>query len=338
MLRIHFTADDLARVRVAPTLGPLTEAFLGLHQLTGPGGCPQFRPWRRRFSRRIGEELRPLASLSPHLDLGTLTKRDTTVEGGIDRLLGTPDRTFRLEVADVATARTDPRWHAALQQGDLSARRLLADSLTACHDLTVGPQWSRLRTHLDAVRADYARTLLDGGVEQLLATAHPQRIRWRAPVLEVDYPRDNEVRLEGRGLVLAPMVFLPDPPVLLTDGDEPQAPLTLAIPTVRDVLTAATLWSEEENGSGRHSLTALLGRTRAAALDAVAVSCTTTELAHRLNVSAASASQHATVLRNANLITTQRRGGAVLHTLTPLGTDLLNRTTTARTPGREAPA
>ncbi|MBP0452745.1 winged helix-turn-helix transcriptional regulator [Kitasatospora sp. RG8] len=336
MLRIHFTADDLARVRVAPTLGPLSEAFLGLHQLTGRNGCPQFRPWRRLFSRTLGDGLRPLASLSPHLDIGTLTKRDTTVEGGLDHLLGTPDRTFRLEVAHIATARTDPRWHTALQQGDLPARRLLADSLAACHDLTVGPHWGRLRARLDAVRAEYGRTLVDGGVEQLLATAHPQRIRWRAPVLEVDYPRDGEVHLEGRGLVLAPVVFLPDPPVLLTDGQDPQAPPTLAIPAVRDVLTAAALWSEEGNGPGRHSLNALLGRTRAAALDAVSAGCTTTELALRLNVSPASASQHATVLRNANLITTQRRGGAVLHTITPLGIDLLNRTTTARAPERAA--
>ncbi|MFD0349546.1 hypothetical protein ACFQ0M_33010 [Kitasatospora aburaviensis] len=41
-------------------------------------------------------------------------------------------------------------------------------------------------------------------------------------------------------------------------------------------------------------------------------------------MSPAAASQHAGVLREANLITTRRRGG-VLHSITPLGTDLLNR-------------
>ncbi|WP_405922213.1 winged helix-turn-helix domain-containing protein [Streptomyces sp. NBC_00122] len=51
--------------------------------------------------------------------------------------------------------------------------------------------------------------------------------------------------------------------------------------------------------------------------------CSTTELARRLNVSVAAASQHATVLRNANLITTSRRGKSVVHTITPLGAELL---------------
>ncbi|MFD0569757.1 ArsR/SmtB family transcription factor [Kitasatospora gansuensis] len=120
------------------------------------------------------------------------------------------------------------------------------------------------------------------------------------------------------------MVFLADPPVLLTDSLDPDAPAVLAFPTVRDPLAGARLWSEDP--TARQSLTALLGRTRAAALDIVTEGCTTTELARRLNVSPASASQHATVLRNAHLITTQRRGGAVLHTITPLGIDLLNRT------------
>ena len=40
-------------------------------------------------------------------------------------------------------------------------------------------------------------------------------------------------------------------------------------------------------------------------------------------ISLAAASQHASVLRDAGLITTQRQGRAVLHVLTPLGTELL---------------
>jgi DNA-binding transcriptional ArsR family regulator len=51
--------------------------------------------------------------------------------------------------------------------------------------------------------------------------------------------------------------------------------------------------------------------------------CTTSELARRVGVSLASASQHASVLREAGLVHTLRQGGAVLHTLTPLGAALL---------------
>jgi DNA-binding transcriptional ArsR family regulator len=71
-------------------------------------------------------------------------------------------------------------------------------------------------------------------------------------------------------------------------------------------------------------LGSLIGRTRAGILGALKTTSTTTELAHRLDVSLASASQHAAVLRSAGLISTHRQGGHVLHTLTALGVDLLN--------------
>jgi DNA-binding transcriptional ArsR family regulator len=53
------------------------------------------------------------------------------------------------------------------------------------------------------------------------------------------------------------------------------------------------------------------------------------QLARRVGVSAASVSQHTAVLREAGLIHTSRIGKAVLHTMTPLGTALLNES-----PGR----
>jgi DNA-binding transcriptional ArsR family regulator len=67
----------------------------------------------------------------------------------------------------------------------------------------------------------------------------------------------------------------------------------------------------------KRNLESLLGRTRAAALHVTAEGCTTSELARRPYVTAAAASQHATVLRNTDLITTSRRGGSVLHLITP---------------------
>jgi DNA-binding transcriptional ArsR family regulator len=69
----------------------------------------------------------------------------------------------------------------------------------------------------------------------------------------------------------------------------------------------------------------LLGQTRAAVLVALAGGSTTGELARKLRISPAGASQHATVLRRAGLILSTRRGNSVLHTLTPLGSALLNR-------------
>ncbi len=74
------------------------------------------------------------------------------------------------------------------------------------------------------------------------------------------------------------------------------------------------------------ALAALLGRTRAAVLEAIVDGCTTTELARRVKVSVPSASQHAQVLRDAGLLVTRRTGKSVHHSLTALGAALLNAT------------
>jgi len=81
-------------------------------------------------------------------------------------------------------------------------------------------------------------------------------------------------------------------------------------------------------GSGasetRGGLAALVGPTRALALQAIATGCTTTELARHLGVTPSTASEHTAILRNADLITTQRHRNTVLHTVTPLGRALLD--------------
>ena len=77
-------------------------------------------------------------------------------------------------------------------------------------------------------------------------------------------------------------------------------------------------------GGPAAGLAALLGRTRAKAIRGIAAGCTTTELARAPGVAPATASEHATVLRNARLISTRRHRNAVLHTLTPLGAALLD--------------
>lgn len=61
----------------------------------------------------------------------------------------------------------------------------------------------------------------------------------------------------------------------------------------------------------------------AAVLRTIADGCSTTELAGRVGISLAAASQHASVLRDAGLITTHRQGSGVLHVLTPLGAEPL---------------
>ena len=71
------------------------------------------------------------------------------------------------------------------------------------------------------------------------------------------------------------------------------------------------------------ALSALVGPTRAAVLRALKEPYGTAGLASRVGISAASASEHAKVLRDAYLIEARREGRSVRHSLTPLGRTML---------------
>ena len=107
-----------------------------------------------------------------------------------------------------------------------------------------------------------------------------------------------------------------DPSLLENPNDVDETPrLILPAADVR----GGHLWAASRGSA----LAALVGRNRAAVLQSIADGCTTTELARRVGISLAAASQHASVLRGAGLIATRRQGSAVLHVLTPLGAELL---------------
>jgi DNA-binding transcriptional ArsR family regulator len=191
----------------------------------------------------------------------------------------------------------------------------LTEVLNGYERLAIAPYWNRIRTLVDADRVRRGRALLDGGVDQLLATLHPQ-VRWDPPVLTVGSAesRADRIRLDGLGLVLQPSVFVWRSPVLFRPGSGPP---TLLYPVGCELTEAA--------GSDPLDLAALLGRTRAAMLHMLTgTGATTTELANGTGLSLAAASQHTGVLREAGLITTQRVGRGRLHALTPLGSALLS--------------
>jgi len=188
-----------------------------------------------------------------------------------------------------------------------------------------------MRAHLDAERATRARVLADGGIDGLFATLHPA-LRWRPPVLELPlWPRPEsgfvECMLAGRGLDVVPSVFCRDVPEAYVPGDGGPGVLIYPVPDNATVLrepTAPGPGAAAPEGEVPDGLAGLVGPTRAAVLAALAGGSTTGEVARRLRISPAGASQHATVLRRAGLILSTRRGNNVLHTLTPLGTALLD--------------
>ncbi|MFB7053662.1 ArsR/SmtB family transcription factor [Streptomyces vinaceus] len=343
MLRIHFTGVDLARVRMAGRPDALWETILSFHRLRDRRDARLFGEWRTETRSRLNSETRLLGALIP--SRGYFPDFLTPVEGqygwdvGLDALRGIRPERMRRELALLgagtgvgaafgmpsavgggADAPVPRRLRDFMEGGTKHLPRLLGE-LRGYHRAAVEPYWTHIQAQIEAERAARGRALLDGGADELLASLPPM-LRWRAPVLECDYPVDRDVRLRGRGLLLQPSFFCRRTAVTLHD---PELPPVLVYPAAAQLASASAAGEsirplEEQR---QRTLGKLVGHTRSVVLRAIGDGATTSELARRAGVSLASASQHACVMREAGLVTTLRRGNAVLHTVTPLGAALL---------------
>lgn len=320
------------------TWGPLGETFLSLTTLQQPAGPAVFDGWRQRVRQMHRTVAHPAAALfqGGFVDLFTVTGPAASWEEGLEALRAAGSDLMAQEFAGARelrehyTGRSD-RW-AGLAWGDpahdRADRRALVDFLGGYYRVAVAPYWSGIRTRLQQEQAGRARVYAEQGVEAVLAGL-PPGFRWRSPILEIGRGRRaDDLHLGGRGLVLVPSVFYQSRPTVFFSPDG-QEPAVLFVPVLRTAGEVAGVLTTTQEGSLK-ALEGLLGRTRARALDAIGqVPCTSSRLAERLDVSLASASEHATVLRRAGLITTIRHGSAVHHSLTPLGAGLLNGTSLA---------
>lgn len=319
MLRVHFSGLDLARVRIAARPDALWETVLSFHRLRDRRDDSTFGGWRSETRGRLNGEARLLAPLVP--TRGYFPDFLTPAEGllGMDEALAalreTPAGRLHAELSRLSptAGRPLPSWIRAMADGETRSLGRLAGILQRYHDAAVAPYWHRVRCRIEADRAARGRALLDGGADRLLASLPPM-MRWRSPVLEADYPVDRDLHLGGRGLLLLPSYFCRRTPVTFHN---PDLTPVLVYPVEHPVPRPAPPVPADR------SLGRLVGQTRSAILHGIGVGCTTSELARRVDVSLASASQHATVLRDAGLLSTLRQGNAVLHTLTPLGAALL---------------
>jgi len=299
----------------------LWETILSFHRLRDRRASAVFGKWRSETRPRLSGEVRLLSAIVPQRgyfpDFLTPSQESSEPLGlgaGMEAVRATPPERLRAEIAlldhpglpGARRARLGP-----LREGGPEPLGRLVGALRDYHRAAVEPYWPHIQSAVEADRVVRGRALLDGGTDELLHSLPPV-IRWRAPVLEADYPVDRDLHLDGRGLLLQPSYFCRGTPVVLRD---PLLPPVLVYPVGHP---AAPAFAEPGPWLGR-----LLGQTRSTVLRAIGDGCTTSELARRAGVSLASASQHACVLREAGLVHTLRHGGSVLHTLTPLGGSLL---------------
>lgn len=329
MLRVHFTTDDIARVRVAAAPDPLWEIANSVQALVGEDGPLMFGDWRRLVRPRLRPEhgllttLLPPRGYSPDFLTPDLGGSGGGLEGAVDTVLRTPRAVLRRDLTRFAASprrsRTLSSGIRAVAEGEREALARLGGTLHDYHRHALAPFWPHIRAQVDADRAVRVRAVLKGGTDGLLASFRPV-LRWRPPVLEADYPVDRELHLSGRGLLLQPSFFCFRRPVTLA---APDLPPVLVYPIQHVLGWARPQDSPDSPHRGTAELSALIGRTRAAILQEVATGRTTGELALRLGISGAAASQHTAVLRRAGLLLSVRRSRHVLHTITPAGLALL---------------
>lgn len=290
---------------LVPT-SPVPETLLAARLLWRRRGGARFNPWRHYVRGQLGPRAHSLTSAVQSVRI-TAELFTSSSQGLDEELLGRV---------------CGPEEIAAVQQFGRVA--------------TI-PPWRRIRTFLEAERSSRCQDLLAGGLEGMLSSLH-QSMAWNPPNLEIAGHPGGRIILDSSGLLIVPSLFLVDQPTLFFghratpsfDRVGPDTPPVLTYPVPINSASAKLLWSISNHS--KKNLGALVGATRAEALHSLVDSSSTGELGQRLGISAAAASQHTTVLRNAGLITTRRGRNTVSHSLTRLGLALLNGDTFDETP------
>ena len=326
MISFQLDLADLAATSFA--CSALQEAVLSLRMWTHPGYYAEQIP--------VFQRMRPTFQL---LDTELLTSLVATNRWVPDFLTPRPDTPwpdFRTELAALrATApdrvRTDllrtflPHDRAVpprLAHGVEEPEAVLAEVADALElywsECLERHWWPRARSVLEADIVYRARTLAERGADGLFADLCHQ-LHWGEGTLTIQWERrtgvpDAEVHVGGRGLVLAPTCFARG---AITTIDQDASPW-ISYPA----RGRATMTENLDPPPHGRALERLLGLPRARLLTLLAEPASTTELAHRLNVTPGAVSQHLSILSAAGLTSRARHGRTVLYARSPLGDDL----------------
>ncbi|MGX1883835.1 ArsR/SmtB family transcription factor [Streptomyces sp. NPDC055287] len=333
MLRIHFTTEDLNRLRVAARPDPMWEIVNSLHLLQNRQGALVFDPWRREARAAIARaglsrtvtslhRLCPCAAYLP--DFLTPGRGIPDLETGLDQVLSTPVTRMGAELGQLFANGPVPTVARRLAEGDVESLERLGDALRRYYAVAVEPYLGVITSAVDADRPVRAEAALSSGPEGLLATY--EDFAWRDDgVLETGYPVDRELELRGRSLTMIPSFFCIRHPVALADEELPPV---LVHPVTPDPGWLVLARGHGADGPGARAaglpVAQLIGHTRAAVLEVLGRPMTTTQLGGVLRLALSTASRHATVLREAGLVASERRGSRIVHRRTPLGEAIMN--------------
>ncbi len=319
-MRILVGPDDLAASRFA--LAPMAELEHLLRRLDRsttrtPTGKPfASSRWARRYDAVRGTlEARVLRALRPEQWGPEFTAPPPV--GGMAR---TPQddlaaiRSTRLSVAREQIGRSlslgAPAGHdvrRVLERDDVV--EWVADALQGLWELLIAPDWPQLLAILDRDVLYRADLLVRSGWAAALADLH-ERVGWGDGAVQIRDRSNQEVRLDGRGLLFVPSVFLDPGPATYTEP--PWQPAVLY--TARG---SAALWDPQPLTPP--ALARLLGQTRADLLHRLDTPASTTQLCALTGHTLGAVGDHLRVLRESGLVSRTRTGRSVVYRRTPVG-------------------
>ncbi|GIH03852.1 transcriptional regulator [Rhizocola hellebori] len=322
MLRIVFTSEDLARLKVRTTPDPLWDLVLSIHMLRGQPGDLLFRDWRRRTAAALRVGLGPggrlLSDLIPTMgyfpDFLNPAAAEHGLAHGLETIRSTPIKRLRSDLGRMRLPTRTVSDARLLHSGDPVTLGVLTKTMQAYYDMAIVPYLPVLNTATDRDRRIRGEAILGGGVRTLLESLQPLMAYSDGELRIPNHPH-QVIHLEGRGLTLVPSYFCVRHPITLFDAELPPV---LIYPCTREQGPLLL-----PNTVPHRNLAALIGSTRAAILATVGSGTGTMDLARRLGISPANASEHLSVLRDSGLITSHRVGARVVHEIAGLGVALL---------------
>jgi hypothetical protein len=221
VIRIELTDEDLGRTRLA--LSPLWELVASLFWLHKEEPTPEYAPWVARTRRALrGVDLGPLnldiefPKYVPDFAAPIPVDPLPTLAAEIEGVRGTDTAVI---LADIAAGWGDappPPWDAFVAHPREMVDRL-ADAMHAYWDAALADEWPRLRALLEGEMLARARALALSGPTAVLEELHPS-LRWRRPAIELYKEKNYDMHLEGRPLVLIPLVFARDVLMGVSEG------------------------------------------------------------------------------------------------------------------------
>ncbi|GAA3697793.1 DUF5937 family protein [Nonomuraea antimicrobica] len=304
--------EDVARIRFA--FSPMWELVASLRTLQQPARQSIHLPWLKAVRPRLaGLDLGELFALVPpsgYLADFLTPPPDTPMPDfaeELDRVRQTDPAQAREEAGRVRG--TDPDVIARFTADPEAGVARVADALETYWAECFAEFWPRVYGLLERDVLRRSRQLAQGGARELFAGLD-QAVVWTGERLIIDRPWCDAGGLHGDGLVLVPSAFYWPAVAVMT------APYQSML--VYPVQGVGTLW-EQGPPPAPGALSALIGRSRASILLALAEPATTSALATRMELTPGAVSQHLSVLSGGGLAVGMRVGKQVVYRRTLAG-------------------